>query len=682
MPRQVEIGPGVFVTVEDDQGSPQLERFFAVDGFLAQRIPGYQPRAGQLELARAVETSIQTGARLVAEGPCGVGKSMAYGVPAALRVSRRANEAPTRQIAICTANIALQEQLAKKDIPLIKTLLETNLGHTFDFAVFKGWNNYYCPAQRITSKSTGKWYEDDPALNEQIEAIEAWVTSGEGTGDMSELAFVPDPKVWRKFSISSRECPGRSCSLYADCPAQAAKTKAKKADLVITNYHLLLSYAKLGITPVENPDAIICDEAHEIPDIARQMLGGKLSYWDIRGVAKKAARWANLPDDDYVHLLELNDTLFAEMVAASKNESRYKFRLLDPIESAEPAYAALTELVGDLIQAADRAEEDEDKRAAAELRRAVNITTEILFCLTCLTTAGDADYAITVSDHERPYVDIYRVHPQEALRSQVWDRWQASVVTSATMTARNNSFHFVTSALGMADASFLQVRSPFDFPRNALLVTPEHLAQDPNTPEYRNGVVETALQVIEAARGRTLLLFTSYKQMNLVADALDKRGCAYPWKKQKDMPRTALVEWMRQQSNGVLLGVASLWTGVDVPGDALSCLFIDKMPFPQVSDPVLAALQTQDRGWFFNESLPRVIITLKQGVGRLIRTVTDRGVIVVCDPRIHTKKYGQDVVNALPPMARTPSYLTIRHFLDNPEIAASDAVEMDDPLPW
>jgi ATP-dependent DNA helicase DinG len=533
----------------------------------------------------------------------------------------------------------------------------------------KGRANYLCRHRLSVTRAEGRL--DSRKEIDQLARIQDW-SGRTASGDIAELSSVAeDAAIWPRVTSTTENCLGQECDWYNQCHVLAARRRAQDAELVVVNHHLLFADMALKdegfgeLLPAV--DAFIVDEAHQIPDTASQFFGVSLGSRRLIDLARdsvseyvrECARTGGLPD-----LARRLEFAVGDLRAAmGRGEQRAAWSRVADSEPVRKALAELharnDELGGALEAEASRSRGLENcwKRAVA-LKAQLQQTTD---------TASD-DYVHWFETFRRSFrinltpLDIAR--PFAERRELLGDTW---IYTSATLSVNGRFDHFVRR-LGLDEPATLQLDSPFDFRRNALLYLPPQMPE-PNSDAYDRAVLDVALKVIAAAAGRTFLLFTSYRALNNARTAL--RDCFdYPLLVQGDAPRSELLTRFRELGNAVLLGTSSFWEGVDVRGDALSCVLIDKLPFASPGDPVLQArieaLRAQGGNPFVDVQLPHAVITLKQGVGRLIRDVGDRGVLVLCDPRLRTKSYGQSFLRSLPDMRRTQRFDDVAAFFAQP----------------
>ncbi len=631
-----------------------LNEVFGAAGLLAQRFPGYEPRDGQVALARMVDQAMREGRHALGEGPCGTGKGVAYGVPAVWHAHHG-----KKRVVIATANIALQEQLVTKDLPLLAEVLPWK----FTFTLLKGRNNYLCLDRMAESEARGELaglVQDE--MERQVQQLVAWAGQTT-TGDVSEVRFVPLPLAWSRFSVGSDDCKGDGCHFRETCFSERAKAAAAEADIVVTNYHLLFAHLAVrretGLDLVlPTFDFLVLDEAHEAADIARDFFGFSVSEYTITRLARAADERGKKKLGEELRR-EAAD--FFGVAARCARSPAYKCRLKSPML---PVPARLLGALGHLATHAAAVEEDEseerDKRAKARLvRRQAEVAAARLREVTGLSDSNKV-YFIDLDGKGRAKLGGKPIQVADLLRAELFERTESVSLVSATMTTAG-TFDFIRGEVGApADALELVAESPFDFEKQALLIVPEGLP-DPRESGFIDAVAAAVKQVIDACNGRTLGLFTSYRNLNAVYERISRNG--HRVLRQGELPRTELTRIFKEDVSSVLLGTESFWTGIDVPGEALTGLVIDKLPFPNMDDPVVDAICARDRRAFDGYLVPRAIILLRQGVGRLIRSQKDVGVAVILDRRIAEKAYGRRFLRSLPPMLTSRKLDSIARFL-------------------
>jgi ATP-dependent DNA helicase DinG len=634
------------------------------------------------------------------------GKSLAYSVPATYHAAVHG-----QTVVLVTANIALQEQLFQKDLPLLAEILPWS----FSYGLMKGRANYLCRSQfekiRLGTRQQSLLADEAsaPANERDRLRLMAWaeneIAQG-GFGDNSSLGWKPADKLWREFSVAPEECRGQRCAFAGTCGALAAQRTARNSQVVVTNYHVLFTHLLIwmerGIDAILPPfDVVVCDEAHFASTIARDYFGWRYA----EGSVKRLARHVRGTDAGLAQGLERAAGFFFEqMLQLRRDRDRYKARVVPAklnehdVAAGQALLARLGELaacVDQELAALEAAGAEAGERAhAAELTK--NRAAKVAVAVASVLGGVDDDEVVFLEEDEFRTVHIAcrLVRPGRVLAHALFgkttpravedgaeesdERWPVSVVCTSATLATESGFGFAKSELGVSDCRELVVASPFDYPNQALLVLPE--VCDPNDPRFGAECAAILLRTIELARGRTLGLFTSRKRMNEVFDAIVGRT-PYRILRQDDGQRTQLVDEFRRDVHSVLLGVASFWAGVDVPGESLSCVFIDKIPFPPPDDPVVERLTETDKRAWAAYAIPRAIIEFKQGFGRLIRSDTDRGVVVCCDGRLTSKGYGKQFLRAMPKgMQKIRNLEAIREWLDGPGSSVEPPSLEVDPL--
>lgn len=652
-----------------------LDDVFGPAGVLAGHFPGYTPRPGQVALASAVDRAIREGEHLVAEAPTGTGKSIAYSVPATYWAAR-----DRIKVIIVTANIALQEQLAKKDLPFLKKVLPWS----FEFALLKGRNNYLC----VDRFENG--YREPPLERDvvQIRQVTEWARQTE-RGDKSELLFEPEKQVWQRFAVTSEDCHGKDCEFAEVCYANTANQKAQLADVVVTNYHLFFADMQVRDMTGDNAfilpryDVAILDEGHEAVEIARDFFGSEVT----EGALRRAG--SLLPTELRDRLDDHARDFFADLRNFRRSPA-YRARLRTPNAVVWDQLALIMKEAGDvygnIIGELYRGREwmtiprEERKKITRHERRAerlhdIHRCVEQAMTLPKAERPADQRVHFIEEDGDRVRLCSRPVHVAEQLARSLFETTSSVSITSATL-AVGGGFDYLVKEVGLAEfeepPQTLLAESPFTWSEQALLVTPSGLP-DPTKERDKHAklVAETCAEVIKQADGRTLGLFTSNRGVNEAYRLAIQTG--YRILRQGEMPRTKLIDEFRKDVHSVLLGTTSFWTGVDVQGESLSCVFIDRLPFTPPDDPVMSALEEQDRNCFSNYSVPRAIIAFKQGFGRLIRAASDRGVVVCMDGRLTTKSYGRRFLTSLPPVSRSTDIGDVGRFLRGEQLKLQGA---------
>ena len=636
----------------------ELEAVFGRGGLLSRKITDYRTRPQQLEMAVRVAEAVRDNAVLVCEAGTGTGKTFAYLVPALLSGGK---------VIISTGTKPLQDQLYHRDLPVVREALNVPV----TTALLKGRANYVCHYHLERNLADG-WHPGRETASE-LQRIARFARTT-ASGDKGEFAEVPEHSAAWSLATSTREnCLGQACPRHADCFVMAARREALAADVVVVNHHLFFADVMLKdegmaeLLPACN--TVIFDEAHQLPETATLFFGQTVSSGqlielarDIRAEALTGARDA--PD-------------LPPLAAALEKKAR-DLRLSLPSESArfpaksvkaKPGFGAALEAV---------VSETESLRARLEplasrsegLARCLERVQEILAKLERWRDEGADDLVrwVEVFSHSLQ-LNATPLSVAGVFRRQLEGHPRAWIFTSATLAVAGDFGHY-RSELGLEEARTACWDSPFDYPNNALLYIPRNLP-DPNTIEHTHAVVAAALPLIRASGGGAFLLFTTLRAMRLAHELLleeiqrENLGC--PLLLQGTGSRTELLERFRRLGNAVLVGSASFWEGVDVRGEALSLVVIDKLPFAPPDDPVMAArlesIEREGRSAFLDYQLPRAAIALKQGAGRLIRDEADRGVLVICDPRLVSKSYGKRILSSLPPMKLVRELDDVRRFL-------------------
>ncbi|MBW3613954.1 MAG: ATP-dependent DNA helicase [Actinobacteria bacterium] len=603
---------------------------------------GGEPRPGQQQMAEAVSEALAERRHLIVQAGTGTGKSLAYLVPAILSGSR---------CVVATATRALQDQLAGKDLPF----LQEHLGVPFEFAVLKGRSNYLCRQRALEVAGGGEQLALDQVdeaelgtVGRQVIRLLQWATTSP-TGDRSELDFEPSPRAWAQVSVSAMECPGASrCPSGDTCFAEAAKDEAAMADVVVVNTHLYGTHLASGGYVLPEHDVVVFDEAHELEDVAAASLGVEVGAGRFRSLARSARPLLGEPDRSLADAAEAAGEQWEEVLRPLRGQ-RLPAGLGDDL-------AAVLTLVADRttrLNSAVRKSEGDDARRNRAVQAGGHLAEDLAF----LADIPGAYVSWVEGPAHAPVLRTSPVDVGPLLSEKLWGG-VTSVLTSATIPP------FLGARVGIdSDTSTeLDVGSPFDYPQNGLLYCAAHLP-DPRHPNYEAAMHDELEALIRAAGGRTLALFTSWRAMHAAADAVSPR---LPWRvlTQADLPKPALLAAFAGEETSCLFATMGFWQGVDVPGNSLSLVTIDRIPFPRPDEPLLQARRERAGGAAFRViDLPRAATLLAQGTGRLIRGATDRGVVAVLDPRLAKAGYRWDLVRALPPLRRTRHRADVEEFL-------------------
>jgi len=619
------------------------------DGLLAREVPGFAPRAQQLEMARAIADTLADFGTLIAEAGTGTGKTFAYLVPALLS---------GRKVIVSTGTRNLQDQLFLKDLPRVRDALASPAR----IALLKGRSNYLCPHRLDNSMIDARGHSRQVAV--ELQKVRDW-SGRTRRGDIAELTNIPeDSQVWPLVTSTAENCLGQECPSLSKCHLIEARKAAQESDLVVINHHLLC--ADFAIKDdgfgelLPDADAFIIDEAHQLPEVASNFFGMTLSTRQLLDLARDTRDEYVREAGDLPKLVEQIDALikvtqdFRLTVGTDPRRGPWQELAANPmvIESLGRLRATLEQLAGMLeaIRGRGKGLDSCQERCEALLAELDQITAE--------PAEGEA-----VED-----IRWYEVHKQSlrlnstpleissVFRAQMNRRTAAWVFTSATLAVGDSFKHFQMQ-LGVNEARTERWDSPFDYPNQALWFIPRGLPE-PSNKGYTLAMMQLLLPILEASGGRAFLLFTSYRALNEAADWLESNS-TFELLVQGDAPKAELLERFVKAKRGVLLGTSSFWEGVDVRGEALSLVVIDKLPFASPGDPVLQArldaMRKRGLNPFMHYQVPQAAISLKQGAGRLIRDVSDRGVLIVCDPRLlrRDKPYGKIFLDAMPPFGRT-----------------------------
>ena len=651
---------------------------FAKTGALAQSLADYKPRAQQIEMAQAIANAMQTQQVLIAEAGTGTGKTFAYLVPALLLGGK---------VIISTGTKTLQDQLFDRDIPTVRNALKVPV----NIALLKGRANYICHYYLERAQHEGRFMSRHDVHSLQEIAAFAKRTR---SGDKAELGSVSETSpVWSQVTSTRDNCLGQECAFHRDCFVLKARKAALDADIVVVNHHLFFADVMLRdegageLLPACN--TVIFDEAHQLPEVATLFFGESVSTAQLLELARDTRVEALAAAKDFEALPQAADEL--EKAARdlrlvfpplSGSISRLQASALRQHKEFLPGLDQLTQTIERfneiLASQAERAEGLKNCHA-----RGIEIT-QRLTRWRDETNTNQVRWAELFSQSVQ--LNAAPLEIAEIFQRQLASHPKAWVFTSATLAVRNDFRHY-QNEMGLNNAVTHAWGSPFAFEEQALLYVPPDMPE-PNSSDYTEAVVRAALPVVKAAGGCSFLLFTSLRAMNEARDRLQQlfaeQNLTYPLLVQGEKPKAELLSRFRELGNAVLIGSHSFWEGVDVKGEALSVVVIDRLPFSPPDDPVVAAriesLNKQGRSAFMEYQLPEAIITLKQGAGRLIRDETDRGVLMICDPRLISKGYGRRIWQSLPPMKRTRDITEVEQFLRarTPRSIAIDAISSPD----
>ena len=594
-------------------------------------------------MARAVADTLQGTGTLICEAGTGTGKTFAYLVPALLS---------GRKVLVSTRTRNLQDQLFHRDIPLVRELLKMPVR----VALLKGRGNYLCRHRLDLALDDARHRHAE--MHRQLQQVRDWA-AGTKSGDLAELLLPDNARVWPAVTSNADNCLGQACPQWSLCHLVEARRRAQSADLAVINHHLLCADIALrdeGFGEIlPGADCFLIDEAHQLPEVASGFFGTAVSSRQLLDLTGDLESEYHREAGDAPELLERGAalrraTLDLRLELEGEDARRAPWRELAASASASVALAEVRERLGGVGEGL-AALQGRGKGLDSCLARCLDLAQRL-----SLLVDGEALEAIRWFEIQGRGFRLHQtpLEVDEIFRSYRARHPAAWVYTSATLAVGESFEHFARQ-LGIQGARTARWDSPFDYPHQALLLVPRGMPE-PSAPGYGAAVVDLAARILDYSRGRAFVLFTSHRALREAAERLATR-IRYPLLVQGSAPRGELLGRFRRLGDAVLLGTASFWEGVDVRGEALSCVIIDKLPFASPGDPVLAAridaLRQRGGNPFRDFQLPRAVITLKQGAGRLIRDARDRGVLVVCDPRLLSRSYGQAFLDSLPPMART-----------------------------
>ena len=638
----------------------KLNFIFSEKGPLAEGIPGYRTRQQQLEMALAIETAIQDNKQLVAEAGTGTGKTFAYLVPALLSGGK---------VIVSTGTKTLQDQLFHRDLPAVRDALKVPI----TVEMLKGRANYVCHFHLERSANEGRFVSREDA--NYVHVIRNFVENSK-TGDKAELIEVPEnATIWPSVTSTRDNCMGQECNFYKDCFVMDARKRALAADVVVVNHHLFFADVMLrdeGVSELlPSANTVIFDEAHQLPEVAGLFFGEDVSTSQLLELAR---------DAEAEYITTAKDCPALQEAANALEKSVRDFRLVFAYEGSRmPVQKALAlkgfdsayiEMQAKLQALTNVLETQAPRDPALEncWQRGAGLMVQLQRWL----AAENANlvrwvevFTQSVQLHATP------LSVAEGFGKQLNASPRAWIFTSATLAVKSDFSHYI-GQMGLSNANTGYWESPFDYGKQALFYVPENMPE-PNSPGYSAAVAAVALPVIQASGGRAFVLCTSLRAMReihaLFKEAFEQNGIEYPLMMQGESSRSELLERFRKRGNAVLVGSQSFWEGVDVRGEALSCVIIDKLPFAPPDDPVLAAridkMNEEGKNAFMEYQLPYAVITLKQGAGRLIRDEADSGVLMICDPRLISKPYGRRIWQSLPPFKRTRFLADVQAFFEN-----------------
>ena len=626
-------------------------------GFDRSVVSDYEYRVAQLEMAELVHDAFETHHHAIVEAGTGTGKTLAYLIPAI---------SSGRRVVISTATKSLQEQLFQKDIPFLRKNFAPNL----KVALMKGRSNFLCLSKlnQIADPTLLKGIEEI----DYFQQIKDWAKLTE-TGDRAELTFLPDDsELWRRLDARRDTCTGQKCPSFNPCFVTGMHGRAKDADLIIVNHHLFFADLALKQDDFGSilPDysAVVFDEAHEMEDVASEYFGRQISNFRFEELARDT--------DQTLRLLHLAIPSLLRKTQRIRERSRSFFELLPPrdgrfsfsqgeraayLEQNRETYDALVSSLKSL-ETEIAAQTNKPEELTRMARRSFELRQELSFLL----ESSEKNFVYWYERRNKGvFLTATPIDVSQILRGRLFEQFDTVILTSATLTV-GGQFDYIRQRLGLDHARERKLPPEFDYPRQALLYLPRKMP-DVRDPGFSTKAAEEIVELLEHSQGRAFCLFTSYTQMKDVYERVRSR-VSFPLLLQGTAPRSALLERFKNTEAAVLFATASFWQGVDVPGEQLSCVIVDRLPFAVPNDPIVAArvqaLQDDGRNAFAEFQVPQAVLSLKQGFGRLIRTKTDRGVLALLDTRIQRMPYGKIFLESLPRYRVTYELHDVARFLD------------------
>ncbi len=634
-----------------------ITQFFAEGGNLSQAIEGYQPRDEQIMMAEAIAKAVEEHDTLIVEAGTGTGKTFAYLVPALLS---------KRKTLVSTGTKHLQDQLFEKDIPLLQKLIK----HPISTALLKGRSNYLCLYRTKTLRARGRF--ENKKQVEQFFRIERFAGQ-DADGDITQLSGITETELWPQVTSTTENCLHNECPDFEECFVFKARKKAMDSDIVVINHHLLcadLALKQDGFGEIlPEAEIIIIDEAHQLAETAGLFFSTQLSTKQFHDWIDDLNKAIAVEAADFSGHDTAADALFKALTDLRKALPQYNQRYALSEFEENPIITGLFQEIYDIAKTILSIVDPLKIRAQIFMKlierlEEIVVTWKILLLSDKTPDSVNAinwleTYTFNITFHSTP-LDI-----SEQFRKNSGSLNASWIFTSATLAVKDD-FSYFCRPLGLSKKNTLKLDSPFDYPRTSLLYHPDHLPL-PSDPKFLPEMIDAVLPVIDIAKGRSFILFTSYRALNEAKELLKKKT-DYPLFVQGDMPKMQLIEAFKESGNGILLGTMSFWEGVDVKGDALSCVIIEKFPFSSPGDPIEQAkmdlIREQGYDPFSTYQLPKAIIALKQGVGRLIRDHDDYGVLVIADTRLSKSRYGKRFLDSLPPMTKTLKAERIARFFD------------------
>lgn len=607
-------------------------------------LPHVEERQGQNEMAVAIALAVERNRHLIVQAGTGTGKTLGYLVPLI---------ASGKRIVVSTYTKALQDQLAANDLPLLAQVLGKELDRNISWAVLKGRSNYIC-AQRVDEIAAPKQAKLDletvsVKVTKEVSRLTEWFTQTD-TGDQGDLTWSPSDQAWRMVSVGSDECPGaQRCPAGARCFAERARDKAATADVIVVNTHIYGLHIATGGALLPDHDVVVFDEAHQLEDVISASVSTEIGPSRVNAVAS-SLRAIIRDDATSGSLNQIAHDL--QLTLSPSVDKRLSIPLPDDIQNELIKLRLKIDAALEMLRTINSKDESAKQRAL----RAQTLSTRLIESIDICLMALKGRVAFVSGTKDRPVLEIAPLNVGPSLVENVWNQ-RTAILTSATIPLS------LPNRIGLADGTVdaIDVGSPFDYEQSLLYCAKQ--LPEPSNPLRDNAVHDEIERLINAAGGRTLALFTTYRAMHLAADEMAKR-LPFQILRQDDLPKMALINAFAATESSCLFATAGFFQGVDVPGRTLSLVIIDKIPFPRPDDPLLSARRDVIGRYYFNEiDIPLAATQLAQASGRLIRSQTDRGVVAILDPRLATKGYGKTLVATLPPMPRTVDLEEAESFL-------------------
>ncbi|MDR3491172.1 MAG: ATP-dependent DNA helicase [Gammaproteobacteria bacterium] len=626
-------------------------------GLLKQAITGFTPRHAQQEMALAIEKVIELNSELIVEAGTGTGKTFGYLVPAFLS---------NKKTIISTGTKNLQDQLFFNDIPVIQKILSSSM----KVVLLKGRANYLCLHRLKLNREDGRFASRQ--LVSELQTIFEW-SAHTKTGDIAELESVPeDSTIWPYATSTADNCLNQDCPVYKDCFVVKARQQSLAADIVVVNHHLF--FADMALQDegfgelLPGAEIVIFDEAHHLPDIAAQFFSTNLTSRQLLELARDAEAEA-LESAQDMQQLSADSIQLQRAVQSMRTAFGSELRAL-PWPDKQPQHIEATiDEVKDSLKDFETTLKEAGVRSKG-LESCWKRAGQLIERFDFLTKAAPVDTIHWYETHAQSFaLHLTPMIVAEHFKRCMQDKKRSWIFTSATLTVKNN-FKLFSDTMGLEHAMQLQLKSPFDYQNQALLYAPRGMP-DTHSEYFTEAVIDAAIPVLIANQGKAFLLFTSHRALEKAAIYLENK-LPFPLLRQGTKPKRQLVDEFKALGNAVLLGTSSFWYGVDVRGDALSCVIIDKLPFAMPDDPILQAkikmLRQKGLDPFSHYQLPHAVLILKQGAGRLIRDSKDRGILMICDPRLVGNRYGEVFLQSLPDMSRTRDLEKVKSFVARIEL--------------